>query len=329
MSKHLVLYDPYAQKFTAQMIRWWEQNGYEVAYSNYYNPELVAWADILYFFTCDNNLASATNPGAAILDDNANFQPWGLEGHDLTGKKIIVQPIDIEVHQGHFASSKWGLVDDIIFIAPHIRNLVNEYELPEYNPKTKIHTIPFCVDLEKFTFAKRGPGFDIAVVSEKWSSKGTHELLYIALMLKRIDPRYKIHWLGQRSDSPWEFAWFDDFVVRHDLNIEFTNVLQGGETVNDFLEGKNYLLHGSIKEAFSAAMAEAAAKGIKVIANRFFGADWLWGDSGFLWDTPDQAVEMITEPTYDSASYRQYLIDHEFTLPQMMQKIDEVFRERL
>jgi hypothetical protein len=42
------------------------------------------------------------------------------------------------------------------------------------------------------------------------------------------------------------------------------------------------------------------------------------------WDSIDQAVDMITSQEYDSHSYRQYLIDHGYTIDQMMTKIMEV-----
>jgi len=97
------------------------------------------------------------------------------------------------------------------------------------------------------------------------------------------------------------------------------------ETVDKFLEGKNYLLHASHKEAFSYATGEAMAKGIKPVLHRFYGADGLW--PGITWDTIDQAIEMITEDRYDSASYRQYLIDHGYTLDQMMTAIDKIINK--
>jgi hypothetical protein len=197
--------------------------------------------------------------------------------------------------------------------------------MPELRPETRIHTIQFGVNLDRYKFAERKPGFDIAVVSEKWSSKGTHEILQVALKLKQVDERYKIHWLGQRSDSNWEYAYFDDFVEHHKLNIEFTNILNDGRSVDDFLEGKNYLLHGSIKEAFSFATAEAMAKGIKPVIHRFFGADGVWPDLP-TWSSIDGAIDMITDGEYDSASYRQYLIDHDYTLPQYMAKIDKIIQ---
>lgn len=318
---NIVLYDPYGGKFTDGMQKWWIEHGHKVKYSRYYNPELVEWADILWFDTVDNNILSATNPGSAILDDSSNFQPWALSAHDLTNKRIIVRPIDIEVWQQHYLGVDWSCVDDIIFIAPHIRDLVELHDLNGFDPfKTNIHTIPHSVDLDKWTFKERSPGFEIAVVSERWMSKGTSEILQIALKLKQIDPRYKITWLGQRSDYQWEHAYRDEFVEHHGLNLEFVNVV---DSVDEFLEDKNYLLHASHKEAFSAATAEGMAKGIKPVLHRFYGADDLWPN--MTWDTIDQAVEMITWVNdYDSASYRQYLIEHRFTLPQMMESIDKI-----
>lgn len=321
----ITIYDPYVGKFTSDMQKWWEAQGHEVRRSTYYDPKLVEGSDVLWFETTDNNILSATNPSQALLADAANFKPWDLHEHDLQGKKVIVRPIDIEVWQQHYWGARWDVVTDMIFIAPHIRNLVEVELLDGYHQDMRVHTIPCGVNLDRYSFKERRPGFDIAVVSERWISKGTDYILQIALKLQKIDPRYKIHWLGKWSETQWEQAYMTDFVERHKLNIEFTNVLSDDTTVDEFLEDKNYLLHGSHKEAFSYAMGEAAAKGIKVVGHRFYGADWLWGDSGFLWDSIDQAVDMITDQdNYDSPLYRRYLIDKGYTTDSMMSKIQEV-----
>lgn len=321
----IAIYDPYLRKFSAGMENWWLSQGHEVRMDRYYNPEMALWADLIWFETADNNLTSATNPTRAILDDAANFSPWDLHDMDLSQKQIVVRAIDIEVWQGAMEAPRWDVVDDLIFIAPHIRGIINEYELPERREDLRIHTIPHAIDLNQWTFKEREKGFDIAVVAERWMSKGEAYVLQIAKKLQDIDERYKIHWLGQRSDYQWEHAYFDDFIEHHKLNIEITNIC---DSVDDFLENKNFLLHASHKEAFSAATAEAMAKGIKPILHRFYGADDLW--PGMTWDTIDQAVAMILSDDYDSKSYRQYLIDHEFTLPQMMRKFDELInKERL
>lgn len=322
--KRIALFDPYLSKFTDGMIKWWTEHGYIVDAQRYYNPQLAEEADIIWFETCDNNLCSATKPGSAIMDDAANYQPWDLHDMDLSKKHIIVRPIDIEVWQGHQNASRWDVVDDVIFIAQHIMNAADPEALPERKPDLRVHLIPHSVDLDKWSFKERQPGFNIAVVAERWMSKGVSEIIQIAMKLKKIDSRYKIYWLGQRSDYEWEHAYRDNIVEDLELPIEFINHV---ESVDEFLEDKNYLLSCSHKEAFGANIAEAMAKGIRPIVHRFYGAEPLWGDLP-LWHSIDEAVEMITDGHYDSQSYRQYLIDKSYTLPQMMEAIDKVIKSK-
>lgn len=318
----IAIFDPYGGKFTSDMQQWWRDRGEEVQYSRYYDPRLAEWADVLWFDTCDNNLASATNPGSAIRDDADNYQPWDLHDQNMAGKKVIVRPIDIEVWQGAQHAARWDLVTDCIFIAPHIARLMPVVELPDYNPDMKVKMIPCAVNLDRYRFTDREPGFNIAVVSEKWTSKGTDLILQIALKLKGIDERYNIHWLGRWSDHPWEVKYFEDFIIKNELNIEFTEWIESENAVDEFLNGKNYLLHASHKEAFCYAIAEAMAKGIKPVLHRFYGADDLWW--GLTWDSIDEAVAMITDDNYNSKHYRDILIDRGFTLPSMMDKINRV-----
>lgn len=329
MSK-ISITDAYLRKFTAGMEKWWLTQGHEVRMDRYWNPQNAEWADIIWIDVADNNLTSATNPGSAIMDDAANYQPWDLHDMDLTNKQVIVRAIDIEIWHGLQNTGLWDVIDDLIFIAPHIRKLANEFELPARRENLRVHTIPCSVDLDEWTFKERQPGFEIAVVSERWMSKGVSEILQIALKLKDIDERYKITWLGQRSDYPWEHEYRDEFVEHNQLNIEFVNIV---DNVNEFLEDKNFLLHASHKEGFSYATAEAMAKGIKPVLHRFFGADDLW--PYMTWTGIDDAVLAITgcvsrndefagRVNYNSSSYRDYLIKHRYTLPQMMESIDKV-----
>lgn len=314
----IAIFDPYLRKFTAGMEKWWLQHGHDVRMDRYYNPELAEWADIIWFDTADNNIAAATNPSAAILDDSNNHQPWDLHDMDLSNKRVVCRPIDIEVWYGHQNAAKWDVVDDVIFIAPHIRALM-ERQLPG---NIRTHTVPCAVDLDRYVLKNRGHGYNIAVVSEKWTSKGTDLILQIALKLKKIDPQYKISWLGRWSDYEWEKAYFNDFIEHNGLNIEQVEWIEGDNAVDEFLEDKNYLLHASHKEAFSYATAEAMAKGIKPVIHRFYGADDLW--PGLTWDSIDQAVEAITMGDYDSHAYQRYLMQREYVLEQMMKTIDKI-----
>lgn len=317
----IALFDPYTPKFTGPMVDWWRSHGHEVKVDRYYDPEIAWDADVIWFDTCDNNLLSATNPGEAILSDPTTKQPWCLQDFKKPGQKIIVRPIDIEVWTGcHAHDNMWQYVDDCIFIAPHIRDLMMADSRPQAS-NMRIHTIPHSIDPGQWTFKNRGWGYNIAVVSELWESKGTDIVPQIALKLKKIDPRYNITWLGKWSEYHWDREWFLDFVQRNDLPIK---LIEWADSVDEFLEDKNYLLHCSKKEAFSAATAEAAAKGIKPVLHTFYGYEPLWGDSGWTWNSIDEAVDMILDANYDSQSYRDYLYQKGYTTDLMMQRIMEV-----
>lgn len=239
---------------------------------------------------------------------------------DLSKKKIIVRPIDIEVWQGHHAyDNMWTLVNDVIFLAPHIQQIMMADSRPQQGT-FKQHVIPCGVDLDKWTFKERADGFKIGVVAERWVSKGVDYVLQIALRLKEIDERYNIYWLGRNNDYHWEAEYLKDFIKHNKLSLTLEEDFV--DDLNSWWENKNYVLHASHKETYTYAVAEAMAKGIKPILHRYYGADATWPD--MTWSNIDEAVDMITAMEYDSHSYRQYLIDHKLDLENMMRSIDAV-----
>lgn len=319
----IVLFDPYNKKFTADMIDWWETHGHEVIFSQYYNPDLIEDADVVWFDTCDNNLLSAMKPDAALKDQWAyetKKGKWDMHDMDLTNKKVIVRAIDIEVWSGAHANEIWDLVDDVIFVAPHIQKLMMTDSRPQAG-RFRQHVVPCGVNLDRWTFRDHEKGFNIGVVSELWESKGVDLGLQIAMKLKKIDPRYQITWLGKNQMYHWGKAYFDD--LAKDLPITHDDSFV--EDLNSWWEDKNYVLHCGQKETYTYAVAEAMSKGIKPIFHRYYGADITW--PGLTWTSIDEAINLITEDKYDSSSYRQYLINHHLDLESMMQAFDKIIKE--
>ena len=318
----IALFDPYRGKFTTDMVDWWKNHGYEVRTDIYYDPELVEWADVVWFDTCDNNLLSATNPDQALRDEwlveRRKTIPWDI--HEFTGKKIIVRPIDIEVWQGHHAhDNMWNAVNDVIFLAPHIQSMMMADSRPQHGT-FKQHVISCGVNLDRWTFKDRSDGFKIGVVAERWVSKGVDYVIQIAARLKEIDSRYCIYWLGQNNDYHWEAEYFKDCINRYELPIVLEEDFV--DNLDSWWEDKNYVLHCSHKETYTYAVAEAMAKGIKPIFHSYYGAEATWPD--LTWFTIDEAIDLITEQKYDSVGYRQYLIDHNLDLEHMMQSFEGV-----
>lgn len=316
----ICMFDPYNGKFTQDMVDWWRAGGHEVEFSQYYNPDLIPDADVVWFDTCDNNLMSAMKPDAALKDQWAyetKKGKWDMHDIDLTGKKVIVRPIDIEVWSGHHANGIWDLVDDVIFLAPHIQHIMMADSRPQQG-HFKQHVIPCGVNLDRWTFKERREGFNIAVVGELWESKGVDLGLQIAMKLKEIDSRYHIYWRGPNQMYHWGKAYFDDLAKDLPISWESEHI----EDLNGWLEDKNYLLSCSTKEAYGYNIAEGMSKGIKPVVHRFFGAGAIWPD--ITWTSIDEAINLVTEDAYDSSSYRQYLIDHQLDLESMMQSITKV-----
>lgn len=322
--KKWAIFDPYKGKFTSDMVVWLESHGHEVRTDpqGYYNPEMVDWADVVWFDTTSNNLISATNPEQALIDDWRKEQrkgEWDMHLMDMSQKTVVVRPIDIDIWTGHHASVKWDLVDHCIFLNETMRDYMMADSRPQES-KMKVHVIQCGIDPNRWAYKDRKPGKNIAVVAERWVSKGVDYILQISAALPKD---YKIWWLGKNNDYHWEYEYTLDFVKRNKLNIEF--VEEYVEDLDAWLDDKDYLLSGSKKEAFGYNIAEAMAKGIKPVIHHFYGAENVW--PCFTWNTIAEAVHEIVYGDYNSEEYLQYLIDHGYTINQMMEKVMEAISD--
>ena|SRR3990167_1428215 len=314
----IAIFNPQMGRFMDDIIGYWYEH--EVQQQRYYNPELVLWADVVIFFTTDNNIKSATDPGSAILDDDANFFPWDMHDMDLTGKKIIVMPVDIEVWYGHQHGVKWDVVTDVVFMAPHIRDMMIDI-LPD---TVKVHTIPFCVNTDRFNFVDKPVGKKIAWVCEKWPTKGIDYMLQIMAMLPKD---YELHTIGGWNDRyAWEKAYQEDFIKRHD--IKFFDY-EWVPDQNEWLADKDFILSTSKKEAFGANIAEGMSKGLVPIIHRFYGCDDLWDIN--VWDRVDDAAKTIMmytdDPNFPRQRFREYLFNRGYDLVSYMDKLNKVIEE--
>lgn len=308
----IAVFNPQMGRFLQDVVDVWSKD-HEVRQERYYNPENVLWADVVFFFTVDNNIKSATDPSNAILADDANFQPWDMHDMDLAGKKIIVMPVDIEVWFGHHLGVKWDVVTDVIFPAQHIRDLVAP-TLPE---SVRTHDIKLGVDTDRFDFVDKPTGLKIAWVCEKWPTKGIDYALQIMAALPRD---YELHTIGGWNDRhAWEKAYQEDFIQRN--NIKFFDY-EWVEDQNEWLADKDFILSTSKKEAFGMGIAEGMSKGLLPIIHRFYGCDDIWDIN--VWTTIDEAVNLILEPEGKREDYRQYLFDKGYDLKSFVSKLNKV-----
>ncbi len=305
----LALFDPNCYKFTDDMFLYWDQKGHEVKRILYYDPQLVKWADVIWFETCDNNLHQATQE--VINGETA-------ESVNLRDKKVICRVIDIEAWAGLHRNVNWSYVDETIFIAPHMWDLV----LKDVDVG-KNQIISCGVNLDRFTLRKNPlKNKKIAWIAERWHAKGIDYFLQYAALLYKKAPDYKIYAVGIWADDAkgsWYRAYIDQFLKDNPMNVEFIDYVPD---INEFLEDKTYTILFSKKEAFSYAIAEAMSKGLKPIIHNFYGCSQIWNKK-YVWNTLDEALEMTLDNNYNPLEYRQY-IKNNYPLDKMLTKFDQI-----
>ena len=300
----IALFDSWRGKFSSVFQKRWEEAGHTVRF----NPrwEEADGADINFFYQADGALIKGTTE------------------IPLTGE-IFAQCVDIEVHAGQAYAVDWTKVSGCIFMAQHIKDMVEGSAPSILEIPRKI--IKPGVDTDKFYL--RPPLTDdpirkIAyVVGDRriWDVKR----LDIAFQLLRdlmdtTDKIWQLHVRGTYSTHEQYNAY-----CRHlekDLKLEGNVVWKEArvEDLSKWLDDKDYLLLPSTKEVFSYATAEAMSKGIKPIIGNWQSAKDTWGE--FVCETYGQMLAELTKGKYEPEKYRQYILDN-YTESRYLKELDQ------
>jgi hypothetical protein len=178
------------------------------------------------------------------------------------------------------------------------------------------------VDLDKFKFSIHKPGYNLVVLAHINYRKNPETWIQIIGKLKDLDNKYKLH-VGGDFQDPLYKEYFEH--IKKEMEMEDNFILHGWiNEVEKFLEDKNYIISTSIHESFGYNIAEAMARGIKPIIHNFDGAKTLWPNE-LIYNTINEAVERITEQTYDSESYRRFIEDN-YSLEEQIYEIEEILK---
>ena|SRR3990167_2912908 len=275
----------------------------------YFNPVYAEWADVIWMEWCEYAAIEAARGEGDFKDvyDHAGIRGAKNAQHgghfNWKGKKMIIRPIDIDIHVGHFRSVEWKNVDSLCYIAPHFgRMLRNGFAYP---PELKIHETRLSVKLDEWRFKERTPGANIAWINHNWSGKNLPGAIYALKKLNELSSaKYTLHVVeNKRSNENWLFSH-----VKHIIKIfgleEYVRFYQTVPSIDEFLEDKNYLWQTSMKEGFSLIMGEALAKGIKALTLNWESSDEIWPKE-LVADTPEELALKTIEGEYNSNKFRE------------------------
>lgn len=246
--------------------------------------EGMQWADICWFEWCDELVIYGSR-------------------HELAReKKLVCRLHSYEAFTDYIFNVNWENIDKIIFVAKHIFEIVNNKLNNAISSKSIV--IPNGIDLNKYTFKERQKGFNIAYVGYINYKKGPMLLLQLFKSLYDKDNRYKLYIAGQFQDERY-VLYFNQMIK--EMGLEEHVIFDGWQKdINSWLEDKNYILSCSITEGHPVAIMEAMAKGIKPVIHNFVGARNIYPIK-YLWNTIDEAIEIILRSDYDSVEYRDFI----------------------
>ncbi|MFD3157169.1 glycosyltransferase [Haloimpatiens sp. FM7330] len=248
--------------------------------------EEMKWADICWFEWCDQLII------------------YGSKLEIARDKKIICRLHSYEAFTKNITQVKWQNVDKLIFVSDHIRNIV----LSKVNiNKEQTIVIPNGVDLDKYIYKKREKGFNIAYVGYINFKKGPMLLLHTFKKIYDKDNRYKLYIAGKFQEERY-LLYFHQMIIEMGLQ---NNVIFSGwqNNINKWLEDKNYIICTSILEGHPVGIMEAMARGIKPIVHNFVGARGIYPKK-YVWNTIDDAVNMVISDDYDSYEYREFIVEN-------------------
>lgn len=254
------------------------------------------WADICWFEWCDELILYGSK--LAIAKE----------------RKIICRLHSYEAFTNYPVQVYWNNVDKLIFVAEHLQKYV--IDSCKIN-KEKTIVIPCGVNMDKWTFQERSPGYAIAYAGYINYKKGPMLLLHAFKAIYDRDDRYKLYIAGRYQD-PRYLLYFKQ--MTKELGLENNLFFEGWQgDLEKWLEDKNYILCSSLLESQNMSVMQAMAKGIKPVIHNFAGANLIYPKK-YLWNTIDEAVEMITEESYDSGEYSEFINTY-YSLSIQLEKI--------
>ncbi len=268
----------------------------------------VEWADLVWLEWA-NELAATLSHRGGLLD----------------GKQVICRVHSYEVLDGHLPRIDWSKITKAVFVAPHVLDTARRI-YPKLMDETEVVVIPNGVNLDRFAFGERSPGFNVAVVGQVNGKKNPSLWPEILHRLVGIDDRYTLKIAGAVQEM--RYGLYLEHTAKQ-LGLEKQVRLFGHvENIARWFESEriNYLLTTSVFESFGYGIAEAMAMGYRPLINHFPGADGLWPEE-CLFASLEEAVAMIQDKdNYQSDNYRRF-VEERYGLEQQLASIRTAIEE--
>ena len=212
----------------------------------------------------------------------------------------------------------WKNVDCLVLISDHIKQTF--HDLHSWIPETRIEIVPNAIPVDDYPFdSYRKNNFNLGFLGRLHYVKNPMLLIHIFNKIVEADSRYQLHIAGEEQHSEVsQYIVYQAQQLGFDQNIHIYGKL-GADDVRSFLSQCSTILSTSVIEGHPVGVMEAMASGCKPVIHDYPGARVLF-DADFLFNSIDQAVNLVLKAPYEPKRYRRY-IKERYNLPDQVRRV--------
>jgi len=224
----------------------------------------------------------------------AHYLTTDIEAREaLFGKRVILRAHSYEVLDGLADRVDYSLVSDLVFVAPHIRDLLLKRKPEVRRQVPRIHVIPNGVDLRRFSPCSGGNGFDMGWVGNLSFKKDPMVLLHAFRACHQAEPRLRLHLAGAAGNLRLSLAMQNYLQMN---GLQDAVVLHGFvKDMPSWLKDKRFVVCTSLMEGHPVGLLEAMACGCRPLIYEWPGAA-IFYPRRYLWRNLDELLARLTEP---------------------------------
>lgn len=269
----------------------------------------IQWADIIWLEWA-NELAwkLTTNKVAA--------------GH-MAERQVVVRYHSYEVFYHTPALINWSVVDDVIFVADHVKQIA----LKDIAPGVRQHVIPNGLDHNIFGYEGKMEDKintkQLVLFGHLNHKKGLMLLAHCFYDLQACTNNgYHLHIAGDVQDERYSHYLLHIFEKMQLL--EHITLHSYIDDVPGFLQDKSHVICSSPWESQNLSVMEGMLCGLKPVVHDFPGAVDIYPEK-HIWSVITDFTDIICEHEWNPYRYREWVVAN-YPLEKTLDKINHIFR---
>ena len=269
--------------------------------------ELIGWADIVWLEWANQMAVHVTNKIPEIKD-----------------KQVLCRLHGYEVFTDLPAQINWSVVDKLIFVAGHKKEI--------FNKKFKVNApsqvvLRNGVNMEKFSIAPNKKNTKkLVLLGHINFRKGLPLLIQFFHSLLQKDPEYYLYIRGEFQDPKLEMAartMIKELALEN--HIEFVEWV---DDLNSWLADKSHILSFSLEESFHYAIGNGMAAGLKPVIHAWNESRDIWPEE-FIFKSYDEFEHLISaQQSWTPECYRNLLYEYQLDSSFQLLKVEALLKDK-